>query len=94
MQALRRELDIDYIENDAPSLIQESREGIHRVSRIVQNLKDFSQLDSSQEWQEVDLHHGLDATLNLMAGELQQKGVPQSWVGNKLALSKKEPWQT
>ena len=73
MKHLRRTLDIDYIEEDAPSLIRESRDGIHRVSRIVQNLKDFSQLDSSQEWQEVDLHHGLDATLNLMAGELQQK---------------------
>ena len=73
MHALRRELDIDYIENDAPSLIQESREGIHRVSRIVQNLKDFSQLDSTHTWQDVDLHQGLDATLNLMASELQQK---------------------
>lgn len=73
MQQLRRTLDIDYIEEDAPALIRESCDGIDRISRIVQNLRDFSQLDSPQEWQEVDLHQGLEATLNLMAGELQQK---------------------
>lgn len=73
IQALRRTLDIDYIKDDAPLLIEESRRGIDRVSRIVRDLRDFSQLDNKQEWQSADVHEGLEATLNLMANDIQRK---------------------
>jgi len=36
---------------DVPGLIRDSKDGIQRVRRIVQDLKDFSRVDSSREWQ-------------------------------------------
>lgn len=65
--------DIDYIREDAPVLIRESMEGVNRVRRIVQDLKDFSQIDTNQEWQFSDLQQGIDATLNLVASQIQAK---------------------
>jgi two-component system NtrC family sensor kinase len=73
IQSLRRDLDIDYIKNDSPVLIHESREGIGRVKRIVQDLNEFSQIGNAQEWGFADLHPGIDATLNLVAKDLQDK---------------------
>lgn len=32
----------------------------------MQDLKDFSRVDSSQEWQTADLHDGIDSTLNIV----------------------------
>ena len=65
--------DVDYIADDAPALIRESRDGINRVKQIVQNLKDFSQIDTAQHWQLADLHHGIDATLSLLASQIERK---------------------
>jgi two-component system NtrC family sensor kinase len=73
IQSLRHDLDVDYIKTDSLLLINESREGINRVKRIVQDLKEFSQLDTVQEWQLADLHRGIDATLTLVANEFQGK---------------------
>ena len=43
-----------------------------RVSKIVQSLKEFARGDAQQQWELADLHGCIDATLELMAGELQQ----------------------
>ncbi|MBW8845315.1 MAG: hypothetical protein JF607_10105, partial [Burkholderiales bacterium] len=64
---------LDYLHDDMPALIRESREGLMRVRQIVQDLKDFSRIDVGQEWQRVDLHAGIESTLNLAAGEVQHK---------------------
>ncbi len=45
-------------------------EGIVRVKRIVQDLKDFSHVDET-EWQWVDLHKGIDSTLNVVNNEIK-----------------------
>jgi two-component system, NtrC family, sensor kinase len=65
--------DLEYIVDDAPQLIRESKDGINRVRQIVQNLKDFSQIDTAQHWQLADLRHGLDATLSLLASQIEGK---------------------
>ena len=44
MAQLRDRLDFDFISGDLPSLLSESREGIERVTKIVQDLKDFSRI--------------------------------------------------
>ncbi|HLL12506.1 MAG TPA: ATP-binding protein [Rubrivivax sp.] len=71
LQALRDKLQIEYLKDDVPSLMRESKEGITRVRRIVQDLKDFSRVDSVQEWEFTDLHQGIDSTLNIVASELR-----------------------
>ena len=53
-------------------LIRESLEGIDRVKKIVQDLKDFSHVDEA-EWQWTDLHRGLNSTLNIVNNELKYK---------------------
>jgi signal transduction histidine kinase len=51
--------------------MRESKEGIERVRAIVQDLRDFSQVDSAQAWQTVSLHAGIDSTLNIVASEVR-----------------------
>jgi signal transduction histidine kinase len=71
--ALRKQVDLDFLMDDIPVLMSESREGIERVRKIVQDLKDFSRVDAYQEWQWVNLHHGIDTTLNIVNNEVKYK---------------------
>ena len=73
LKALRRELDLDFLKEDIPMLMNESKEGVVRVKKIVQDLKDFSRVDSALEWQWADLHKGIDSTLNVVANEIKYK---------------------
>lgn len=70
---LRTEIELDYLLEDIPALIRESKDGISRVARIVKDLKDFSRVDASQDWQLADLHQGIESTLNIVASELKHK---------------------
>ncbi|GAB3472266.1 hypothetical protein GCM10027321_45070 [Massilia terrae] len=69
----REEMDIDFLIEDIPLMMDESREGITRVRKIVQDLKDFSRVDANQEWQWADLHAGIDSTLNIVSNEVKYK---------------------
>jgi PAS domain S-box-containing protein len=71
MAALRKEIDLDYLKGDIIALMNESREGIERVRKIVQDLKDFSHVDASADWQWADLHRGLESTLNVVNNEIK-----------------------
>jgi signal transduction histidine kinase len=73
IRAMRERLDLDFLKEDIAALMQESGEGIIRVRKIVQDLKDFSHLDSHQEWQWSDLHKGIDSTLNIINSEIKYK---------------------
>lgn len=73
LAALREEIELDYLKEDVPTLMAESREGITRVRKIVQDLKDFSHVDARQEWEWVDVHKGIDSTLNIVNNEIKYK---------------------
>jgi len=68
---LKQKLDLAYLREDIPVLMNESKEGITRVRKIVQDLKDFSRLDSSPDWQYANLTQGLDSTLNIVQNEIK-----------------------
>jgi two-component system NtrC family sensor kinase len=70
---IRTRFDIDFISRDLPQLMAESREGIERVTRIVRDLKDFSYFDRAESWKLVDLHAGLESTINIIWNELKYK---------------------
>lgn len=70
---LKRQLDLPYLKEDIPALMSESRDGITRVRKIVQDLKDFSRLDSTPDWQYANLHQGLDSTLNIVQNEIKYR---------------------
>ena len=73
LRAQRASIDLDFLIEDIPVLMSESREGISRVRKIVQDLKDFSRVDANQEWQWANLHAGIDSTLNIVSNEVKYK---------------------
>ncbi|MCF6281659.1 MAG: PAS domain S-box protein [Candidatus Polarisedimenticolaceae bacterium] len=92
LQSLEQTLDIEFLKEDIQSLLAESDEGIHRVKQIVNDLKDFSRLDST-EWHWANLESGLDSTLNIVHNEIKYKadvvkeyaGIPQiECIGSQL----------
>ena len=73
LQQLRERIELDFLREDIPLLIKESKDGINRVGRIVRDLKDFSRVDANQEWQWINLQQGIESTLNIVANELKYK---------------------
>lgn len=73
LKTLRNELELDFLKEDIPILIKESKEGIGRVVQIVKDLKNFSRVDNDQTWQWANLQQGIDSTLNIVASELKYK---------------------
>ncbi len=69
----RQRLDFDFVSSDLPQLLNESREGIERVRKIVQDLKEFSHVGREEEWKRADLHRGLESTLNIVWNDLKYK---------------------
>lgn len=73
LKNMRKRVELDFLKEDIPVLMRESKEGIVRVRKIVQDLKDFSRVDSNQEWQWANLHDGIDSTLNIVSNETKYK---------------------
>lgn len=68
----RQKADLDFLREDLPSLLAESQEGLGRVTKIVQDLKDFSRVDQA-EYQLANLNAALESTLNVVWNELKYK---------------------
>ena len=62
--------DFDFISEDVTPLIEESVEGLTRVSEIVKGLKVFSRIDSDEK-QWFDLNHCLNTTLTMVNNKLK-----------------------
>jgi PAS domain S-box-containing protein len=72
IRALKDKLDLGFVRDDLPALLTESEDGLRRVKKIVQDLKDFSHVNES-EWLAADINAGLDATLNVVWNEIKYK---------------------
>ncbi|HXE38729.1 MAG TPA: ATP-binding protein [Azonexus sp.] len=72
LETARRAADLEFLREDLPSLLNESHEGLSRVTKIVQDLKDFSHVDQA-ELQDADLNAGLESTLNVVWNEIKYK---------------------
>jgi signal transduction histidine kinase len=72
ISAARNAADLDFLREDLPSLVAESQEGLSRVTKIVQDLKDFSHVDQA-EHQRADLNAAIESTLNVVWNELKYK---------------------
>lgn len=70
-KALREKIDIEYLKEDIKAIFAESTEGITKVKKIVQDLKDFSRVDSIESWEPSDIHQGIDSALNIAANEIK-----------------------
>jgi hemerythrin-like metal-binding protein/PAS domain S-box-containing protein len=72
ISAARQKADLDFLREDLPSLVAESQEGLSRVTKIVQDLKDFSHVDQAGH-QQADLNAAIESTLNVVWNELKYK---------------------
>lgn len=77
---LKEAADLDFIAEDLPSLLDESEDGLSRVRKIVQDLKDFSRVDHA-DWQDADLNAGLESTLNVVMNEVKYRADVQRHYG-------------
>jgi two-component system, NtrC family, sensor kinase len=67
----RQTLKIDFILEDIQGLFQDSREGLERVTSIVQNLRDFSRIDQAQELANFNINDGITSTLVVAKNEIK-----------------------
>lgn len=72
LRQLKQEIDTKYLREDISDLLSESLDGMQRVKRIVQDLKDFSHVDRGER-ELADLEKGLESTLNVVWNELKYK---------------------
>ena len=74
MQVLdaKKKMDFEFLRADLVELLAESKDGLSRVKKIVQDLRDFSHVGAA-DWTWVDLHAGLDSTLNIVNSEIKYR---------------------
>jgi len=70
---LSRGFDLNYIRGDTKALLAESHQGLERVKKIILDLKEFSHADREELWVWMDVHQGLESTLNVVWNELKYK---------------------
>ena len=73
LHRLEQQIEFEYEKGDILALLSESRQGMDRVTKIVKDLKDFSHMESQDEWLVEDIHKGLDSTLNVVWNELKYR---------------------
>ncbi len=72
VHALKQTHDHEFAVAELPELIAESQDGIERVRKIVQDLKNFSRAGDT-DWQWADLAQGLESTINMVWNQIKYK---------------------
>lgn len=67
-----RNLDIDFIAEDAQKIITSINVGAERIKDIVKSLRNFSRLDEA-DMKEVNIHEGIDSTLMILQHRLKEQ---------------------
>lgn len=70
---LRDGVDLAILGDDIDCLMDESREGLLRVKRIVQDLRQVSPDAPDDVWESIDLHRALDRSLDAVRGDIKYK---------------------
>ena len=66
------EVELDFITEDLPRLLNSMKTGAERIRDIVKSLRIFSRLDEA-ELKNIDLHETLDSTLMLLESRLKEQ---------------------
>ncbi|MHC4073653.1 MAG: sensor histidine kinase, partial [Planctomycetota bacterium] len=67
----RDDKKIDFILEDIQGLFDDSREGLERVTNIIQNLRDFSRIDQPGSRDEYNINKGIETTLIVVKNEIK-----------------------
>ncbi|BAZ10256.1 two-component sensor histidine kinase [Calothrix sp. NIES-4071] len=65
-------IELDFIIADLPMLISSMQVGAERIIKIVSSLRTFAHMDEA-EYKKIDIHTGLDSTLQLLEHRLKQQ---------------------
>jgi signal transduction histidine kinase len=71
IEAAWKNMKIDFILDDLPVLFTDSKEGIGRVTSIVQNLRDFSRIEQPENFDTYNINDGIKATLIVAQNEIK-----------------------
>ncbi|MCT7983686.1 trifunctional serine/threonine-protein kinase/ATP-binding protein/sensor histidine kinase [Laspinema sp. A4] len=63
-------IELDYIQEDLPKLIESMQEGVKRINDISNSLRTFSRADTDRPVA-CNIHHGLDSTIMLLKHRLK-----------------------
>jgi two-component system, NtrC family, sensor kinase len=74
IQQLSDQVDLPYVLANLDSLLDRSRDGLKRIQRIIQDLRDFARLDEA-EYKEVDLNAGIRSTVNILRGLAEKRQI-------------------
>ncbi|MCK5172313.1 MAG: histidine kinase, partial [Planctomycetes bacterium] len=67
----RDDMKMDFILEDIQELFSDSKEGLGRITGIIQNLRDFSRIDQANDISEYGLNDGIETTLVVARNELK-----------------------
>jgi PAS domain S-box-containing protein len=73
IQQFVEEIDLDFLVEDWPKLMDSMQVGAERIREIVRSLRNFSRLDE-KELKPVDIHEGIDNTLLILQHRLRAEG--------------------
>lgn len=72
IQEYAETIDLDFVMDDLPKLLQSMKVGAERIRDIVASLRTFSRTDQA-EMKPVNIHEGLDTTLQILQHRLKEK---------------------
>ncbi|HYW19021.1 MAG TPA: AAA family ATPase [Nodularia sp. (in: cyanobacteria)] len=72
VQQKAAEIDLDFLAEDLPKILNSMKAGSSRIKNIILGLRNFSRLDEAQ-MKAVDIHEGIDNTLMILAHRLKEK---------------------
>jgi len=72
IQTLTRQVNVGFLLEDLSRLVAQSLDGMERVRRIVQDLKEFSHVGRAERMR-MNLNQGIESTLNIVWNELKYK---------------------
>lgn len=71
LRRTKTQIQFDYKKRDILTLLDESNQGLERVTKIIRNLRDFSHMESQEKWVMDDIHKGIESTLTVIWNELK-----------------------
>ncbi|MEM6500941.1 MAG: ATP-binding protein [Cyanobacteria bacterium P01_C01_bin.89] len=75
--AALEELDLPFIRQDLPKIVESMKVGVRRIQQIVASLRNFSRLDETGA-KEADIHEGLDSSVEMLSARIMAASSTQS----------------
>jgi signal transduction histidine kinase len=72
IQAQVESIDLPFLKQDLPKLLDSMQAGTKRIQHIVESLRNFSRLDEA-EWKLVNIHEGIDSALLILQNRIRRR---------------------